>query len=256
MSSKTPAPRSPRRAALSIISGNPFVQPAESTYGAAVFDKVLTLLEDPGAYERASQDAALTEALAYSAAPGAQYLLATAADDYSLVLCGAPGAEGQISAAADRLGEQASFFHIRMLADQVNVSGVNRIRAEGMATQDWDLSLETRRARGAETKPLHVLRRQGYPVASGVVALHRPAGGTSVQLLVGGFSIAAQLTPIDQLRCWYILTTTAAAEVGRRPCARDQVVVNEVPAPVWLARLTMASAATMASWALLAQRRL
>lgn len=237
--------------AMAFATSNPMPTLPHSSYARVVLERVQQLMEGSATQKRAAMDVALSEVFINSACPGQQYLLVTADDQYSLLLCGMNDAEEALDASVARTRVKPSFHHLKVQTDHVSAAAVDRVRAAGLVSIDWDLALHTEPARGKGVHPLHIVRRQGYPVASGVMALNRPTGGASSSLVVGGLSIAAALPALDQVRCWFLLTSAAASELGRRPRATDQLVVNEKPAVAWLSGLTTGAGATMASWAAL-----
>lgn len=241
------------RAAASIAGllepdGPPLAPLDDSSFARATLLRIARMHETPAATSRLLSDRQIQHLLANTALPGAEYLLVIRQERSLLIVAGAPNAPDLLDEALAHQTVDSEIYHVRVHPSRVTVTGINDVRAGCIAGIDWNLELETIRHPSTPDRPLHIVRRAGQPIASGVIAERTCTKSTSTSALVGQLSIPAGLTELDRIRIWHMITTAAIEDVGRTVLATDQVTVNQMPSARWLADLTCGADARMAQW--------
>ena len=221
---------------------------SEGSFGRAALLKMSQLHATPEAATRLMANDQAIALLANTALPGAEYILVMRPDRSSIVLAGAPEAAEQVDQALSPRLVDTEIYHVRVHPAKITIAGINEVRASCVADIDWGMSIQSIESPATPDRPLHVVRRVGHPVASGVIAQRVGAGPTLEGRLTGQLAIPAALSALDQIRAWYLITSAAAEHVGRLVLSTDQVTVNEMPSSRWLINLTCCAEARMAQW--------
>jgi hypothetical protein len=220
----------------------------DGSYGQAALRHLARVCETTEAASRLLGDHQVLNLLASTALPGAEYVLVLRTERSFLMLAGAPEASEQLEEALAPGTVDSQVFHVRINTNKVTVAGINEVRAACVAAIDWGLHLETSRHAKAADRPLHVVRRSGHPIATGVIAKRVGHGPDRDRKLVGQLSVSDGLIPLDRSRAWHLIATAAAEDVGRLVQPFDDITVNEMPARLWLAELTCSADARLAQW--------
>lgn len=220
----------------------------DGSYGQAVLRHMIRVCETTEAAGRLLGNQQALSLLASTAVPGAEYLLVLRTERSCLMLAGAPEASEQLEEALAPSTVDSLIFHVRAHTNKVTVAGINEVRAACIAGIDWCLHMETIRHASAADKPLRVVRREGHPIATGVIARRVGHGPHLDRRLVGQLSVPDELSALDRSRAWHLITTAAAEDVGRPVRPSDDITVNEMPAHKWLADLTCSADARLAQW--------
>ena len=221
---------------------------ADGSFAQAALGHLARFHETESAAERFTSDRNVIGLLANSALPGAEYILVVSGERSTLILAGAPEAPEQVAGALEMETVDDMIFHVRVQPNKVCVTGINNVRAQCIASIDWGMAVQTVRHEAARKRPLHVVRRQGQVLASGMVIDQVGDGPDQHRRLVGQLSIPNALSPLERLRAWYLMTSAAAEDVGRLVLNSDDVSVNHVPSGAWLNDLTCCADARMAQW--------
>ncbi len=221
---------------------------ADGSFARATLRHLTRLLETPEAAARLMSDGQTLHLLANTALPGAEYLLVVRQDRSFVIIAGAPEAPELLEEALTPQTVDSAIYHVRVHPSKVTVTGINDVRAACIAGIDWNLELETVRHPSAPDRPLHVVRRAGHPIASGVIAARVGSEPHVTSRLTGQLSIPEGLAALDRIRVWHLITTAAIDDVGRPVLATDDVTVNEMPSARWLADLTCCADARLAQW--------
>ena len=226
----------------------PVSLPADGSFARATLRYMTRVHETPAATARLMSDRKALQLLANTALPGAEYLLIVRKDRSFIIVAGAPEAPCLLEEALTPQTLDNEVYHVRVHPSKVTVTGINDVRAACIAGIDWNLELETIRHPSAPDCPLHVVRRAGHPIASGVMAQRVGTEPVVIPRLTGRLSIPDGLVALDRIRVWHLITTAAIGDVGRPLLATDDVTVNELPSARWLADLTCCADSRMAQW--------
>lgn len=221
---------------------------ADGSFAQAALGHLARFHETESAAERFTTDRHVIGLLANSALPSAEYILVVSGERSTLVLAGAPEASDQVAGALEVQTVEDMIFHVRIQPNKVSVTGINDVRAACIACIDWGMGLDSVRHEAARTKPLHIVRRQGHVVATGVIVDQIGDGPDEHRRLVGQLSIPNSLSTLERIRAWHLITLAAVDEVGRLVVSSDDVTVNHVPAGAWLTELTCCTDARVAQW--------
>ena len=221
---------------------------ADGSFARATLRHMTRLHDTPAAASRLMSDGQTLHLLANTALPGAEYLLVVRQDRSIVIVAGAPEAPELLEEALTPQTVDGEIYHVRVHQSKVTVTGINDVRAACIAGIDWNLELETVRHSSAPDRPLHVVRRAGHPIATGVIARRSGTESAVTSRLTGQLSIPEGLAALDRLRVWHLITTAAIDDVGRPVLATDNVTVNEMPSARWLADLTCCADARLAQW--------